>query len=40
MADLVAADRPGDAVKYFMTKGIGLPGFVVTMMKLMPGGSR
>lgn len=27
---------PGDAVKYFMTKGIGLPGFVVAMMKLMP----
>ena len=30
------ADRPGDAIKYFMTKGIGLPGIVVTMMKLMP----
>ena len=30
------ADRPGEAIKYFMTKGIGLPGFVVTMMKLMP----
>jgi pimeloyl-ACP methyl ester carboxylesterase len=27
---------PSDAVKYFMTKGIGLPGFVVGMMKLMP----
>lgn len=27
---------PGDAVKYFMTKGIGLPGFVVALMKLMP----
>ena len=29
--------EPGDAVKYFMSKGIGLPGFVVAMMKLMPG---
>ena len=38
-ADLRAlndAGKPGDAVKYFMTKGIGLPGFVVGMMKLMP----
>lgn len=30
------ADRPGDAVRYFMTKGIGLPGIVVSLMKLMP----
>jgi pimeloyl-ACP methyl ester carboxylesterase len=37
VADLRAlADRPGDAIKYFMTKGIGLPGVFVTMMKLMP----
>jgi alpha-beta hydrolase superfamily lysophospholipase len=39
VADLRAlsdAGRPGDTVKYFMTKGIGMPGFVVTMMKLMP----
>jgi len=36
VADL-AAREPGAAVKYFMTKGIGLPGFVVAMMKLMPG---
>ncbi|WP_433161928.1 alpha/beta fold hydrolase [Kribbella sp. CA-247076] len=28
---------PADAVKYFMTKGIGLPGIVVAMMRLMPG---
>ncbi|MDX6252250.1 MAG: hypothetical protein QOF10_5610 [Kribbellaceae bacterium] len=38
-ADLRAlsdAGRPGDTVKYFMTKGVGLPGFAVTMMKLMP----
>jgi len=37
VADLrTLSDRPGDAIKYFMTKGIGLPGIVVTMMKLMP----
>ncbi|MFF0343331.1 alpha/beta fold hydrolase [Kribbella sp. NPDC004875] len=30
----LAAD---DAIKYFFTKGIGLPGIFVTMMKLMPG---
>jgi pimeloyl-ACP methyl ester carboxylesterase len=37
VADLEAlTDRPGDAIKYFMTKGIGLPGVVVTLMKLMP----
>jgi pimeloyl-ACP methyl ester carboxylesterase len=36
MRALSDAGRPGDAIKYFMTKGIGLPAFVVTMMKLMP----
>ncbi|MFB6722172.1 alpha/beta fold hydrolase [Kribbella sp. NPDC056345] len=35
VADLEALE-PGAAIKYFFTKGIGLPGFVVTMMKLMP----
>ena len=30
------ADQPGSAIKYFMTRGIGLPGFVVSLMKLMP----
>jgi len=33
---LAAADRRADAIKYFMTKGIGLPRYVVTMMLLMP----
>ncbi|TWD79157.1 pimeloyl-ACP methyl ester carboxylesterase [Kribbella amoyensis] len=33
---LVAEDRRGDAVKYFMTKGVGLPGIVVALMQLMP----
>ncbi|TCO48548.1 pimeloyl-ACP methyl ester carboxylesterase [Kribbella antiqua] len=37
MQALIDAGKPGDAIKYFMTKGIGLPGFVVGMMKLMPG---
>ncbi|HEU4947268.1 MAG TPA: alpha/beta hydrolase [Kribbella sp.] len=36
LSELAASDRRGEAVTYFMTKGIGLPGFVVTMMKLMP----
>ena len=40
LAGLVAAERRGDAIRYFMTKGIGLPGLVVTMMKLMPAWKR
>ncbi len=35
VADLEAR-KPADAVKYFMTKGVGLPGPLVTMMRLMP----
>ena len=35
VADMQALE-PGDAIKYFFTKGIGLPGIFVTMMKLMP----
>lgn len=34
---LLAADRRGDAVRYFMTKAQGMPAFMVTMMRLMPG---
>jgi pimeloyl-ACP methyl ester carboxylesterase len=40
LAGLIAAERRGDAIRYFMTKGIGLPGLVVTMMKLMPAWKR
>lgn len=40
LARLAAADRKGDAIRYFMTKGIGLPRLVVTMMKLMPAWKR
>ncbi|TDO68326.1 pimeloyl-ACP methyl ester carboxylesterase [Kribbella sp. VKM Ac-2571] len=35
VADLQALEA-ADAIKYFFTKGIGLPGIFVTMMKLMP----
>lgn len=35
-ARIAANDRPG-AIKYFMTKGMGAPAFIVTMMRLMPG---
>ncbi|GAA0610263.1 alpha/beta fold hydrolase [Kribbella sandramycini] len=35
VADLEARG-PADAVKYFLTKGVGLPGPMVTLMRLMP----
>lgn len=34
---LIAEDRRGDAVKLFMTKAQGMPGFVVASMRLLPG---
>lgn len=34
---LIAQGRRGDAVKYFMTEAQGMPGFVVALMRLMPG---
>ncbi|QIQ03697.1 alpha/beta fold hydrolase [Streptomyces liangshanensis] len=33
---LLAEGRPGDAVKYFMTRVQGMPGIAVFFMKLMP----
>lgn len=36
VTQLIAEDRRADAVRYFMTKGMGAPGFVVMMMRLMP----
>ncbi|MDF2837841.1 MAG: hydrolase, partial [Paenibacillus sp.] len=33
----IADDRRGDAVRYFLTKGMGAPSFVVGMMRIMPG---
>jgi pimeloyl-ACP methyl ester carboxylesterase len=37
VAELIANDRRAEAIKYFMTKGMGAPSFVVGMMRLMPG---
>ncbi|MGN7360802.1 alpha/beta fold hydrolase [Paenibacillus sp. SAF-054] len=34
---LIAADRRAEAIKYFMTQGMGAPSFVVSMMRMMPG---
>ena len=34
---LIAADRRGDAVKYFMRDMVGVPAFFVFMMRFMPG---
>ncbi|MBD3919199.1 alpha/beta hydrolase [Paenibacillus sp. PR3] len=33
---LIADNRRAEAIKYFMTKGMGAPSFVVGMMRLMP----
>lgn len=37
VGDLIAGGRRAEAIKYFMTQGMGAPSFVVGMMKLMPG---
>jgi len=34
---LIAAERRGHAVKYFMRKMVGVPAMVVALMQLMPG---
>ncbi len=34
---LITSDQRDEAVKYFMTKGMGAPGFVIPLMHLMPG---
>jgi pimeloyl-ACP methyl ester carboxylesterase len=34
--EMVAGDRRGQAVKYFMTKGLGAPGFFISLMRLVP----
>lgn len=36
VTELIAANRPAEAIKYFMTKGMGAPSFIVTMMRMMP----
>jgi pimeloyl-ACP methyl ester carboxylesterase len=40
LKELIAADRRGDAVKYFMRDGIGVPAIFVTMMRFMPAWSK
>lgn len=35
--DLIAANRKADTIKYFMTKGMGAPSFVISLMRMMPG---
>lgn len=35
--ELIAANRRSDAVKFFMTKGMGAPSFIVSLMRIMPG---
>lgn len=37
LTEMVAAGKRGEAVKYFMAKGMGVPAFIVGMMRLMPG---
>ncbi len=37
VTDLIASDRRGEAVTYFMTEGMGAPGIVIPFMHLMPG---
>lgn len=36
LQDLVATGRRGDAVKLFLTEGIQMPGFAVTLMSFLP----
>ena len=33
---MTATDRRGDATKFFMTKGMGIPGPIVTLMRFSP----
>ncbi|MBH5320208.1 alpha/beta hydrolase [Paenibacillus sp. GSMTC-2017] len=37
VSELISANRQGEAIKYFMTKGMGAPSFVVSLMRVMPG---
>ncbi|RZS29683.1 pimeloyl-ACP methyl ester carboxylesterase [Herbihabitans rhizosphaerae] len=40
MESLLAQDKRADTVKWFMRAGVGLPGFVVAMMRFMPAWSK
>lgn len=37
LRDLITAEKPGAAIKYFMHTGVGLPGYVVAVFPIMPG---
>lgn len=37
VSEMIAKDRREDAIRYFMTKGMGAPAFVPFMLRLMPG---
>lgn len=37
VTELISANRRAEAIKYFMTKGMGAPSFVVSLMRIMPG---
>ncbi|WP_437180186.1 alpha/beta fold hydrolase [Paenibacillus andongensis] len=37
VSELITANRRAEAIKYFMTKGMGAPSFVVSLMRMMPG---
>jgi pimeloyl-ACP methyl ester carboxylesterase len=36
LQQLIAADRRGEAVKYFLTQAVGLPGFLIALMRPLP----
>ena len=40
MTEMVTSERRGDAVRLFMTAGVGLPGAMVFVMRLMPSWSK
>ncbi|NOU86052.1 alpha/beta fold hydrolase [Paenibacillus sp. LMG 31460] len=37
ITELITANRRAEGIKYFMTKGMGAPSFVVSLMRIMPG---
>ncbi|MFD0715341.1 alpha/beta fold hydrolase [Paenibacillus sp. GCM10027626] len=37
VTELIEANRRAEAIKYFMTKVMGAPSFVIGMMRIMPG---
>ncbi|WP_409340581.1 alpha/beta fold hydrolase [Paenibacillus sp. MBLB4367] len=37
VTELIVSNRRAEAVKYFMTQGMGAPSFIVGLMRLMPG---